>query len=73
MRQIYCYLALVLAFLLGSHEGFIALWLTPGGEPDHIFPYQVTSLPQADQERLKAGIEIESPEALRQLLEDYLS
>lgn len=73
MRHPYWYLTLFLAFLLGSHEGFVALWLSPGGKPDHIFPYSVASLPPADQQRLEEGIRIESEADLMQLLEDYLS
>ena len=73
MRHRYWYLTLFFTFLLGSHKGFIALWTSPGGEPDHIFPYSVSSLPPADQKRLEAGIEIRSEEELLALLEDYLS
>lgn len=73
MRYRQTYLTLFLAFLLGSHEGFIALWRSPGGEPDKIFPYSVASLPPEDQQRLKEGIFIESEADLQRLLEDYLS
>lgn len=73
MRYRQIYLTLFLAFLLGSHEGFIALWRSPGGEPDQVFPYSVASLPPEDQQRLKEGIRIESEADLLRLLEDYLS
>ena len=73
MRHLTIYLALFFTFLLGSHEGFIALWTTPGGDPDVIFPYSVASLPPEDQRRLEAGITLAGEEELVRLLEDYLS
>ena len=73
MRLRYGYLTLIFTFLLGCHEGFVALWKPPAEEPAAVFPYAVTSLPQADQQRLKKGIEIPNSDALMALLEDYLS
>ncbi len=73
MRHTILYLTLFFTFLLGSHEGFIALWTSSGGEPAHIFPYSVASLPPEDQKRLEAGISVESVTELASLLEDYLS
>ena len=72
LRQ-HLYLALIFAFLLGSYEGFVALWKEPEPEPVKIFPYSVASLPREDQVRLEKGIRIESAEELMELLEDYLS
>jgi hypothetical protein len=72
LRQ-HIYLALIMAFLLGSHNGFIALWKDSGPEPIKIFPYRVTSLPTEDQKRLENGIRIESAGELMHLLQDYLS
>jgi hypothetical protein len=73
MRHPIVYLTLFFTFLLGSHEGFIALWTSPGGNPIQVFPYSVASLPPEDQKRLEAGISLDSEEALIGLLEDYLS
>ena len=73
MKRVSVYLALFWAFLLGNHEGFIALWIPPNPEPVKVFPYSVTALPRADQELLKKGILVESKEKLDSLLEDYLS
>ena len=73
MRQIPLYLTLIFSFILGVHEGRVALWRTPGGEPDTVFPYSAASLPPADQKRLEEGIVIDSEEDLMRLLEDYLS
>ena len=72
IRQ-HLYLTLIFAFLLGSHEGFVALWKEPEPEPVKIFPYTVASLPREDQLRLEQGIRIESTDELLALLEDYLS
>ena len=69
----YGYLTLIFTFLLGCHDGFVALWIPPAKEPAVVFPYAVTSLPPADQKRLQEGIEAETNEALTSLLEDYLS
>jgi hypothetical protein len=70
-RQLY--LALIFAFLLGSHEGFLALWKEPDPEPIQVFPYKVSSLPREDQKLLEQGIRIQTGEELIALLEDYLS
>lgn len=73
MRHGYWYLTLFFAFLLGTHDGFVALWISPGAAPDRIFPYSVSSLPPEDQIRLEKGIQINTKEELLALLEDYLS
>ncbi len=63
----------MLSLLLGIRDGYIALWKTGEKEPVQVFPYQVSSLPPADQERLREGIVIESKEELISLIEDYFS
>ena len=73
MKHFTVYLALFFTFLLGSHEGFVALWIQPDPQPVKVFPYRVASLPPADQENLRKGIVIESEKELSCLLEDYLS
>ena len=69
----YGYLALIGAFLIGNYNGYIALWTEEDVEPAKVFPYSVSSLPQADQQKINTGIRIESAEDLQHLLEDYLS
>ena len=66
--------ALILAFgfLLGIHDGKIALW-TDGNPVPKVFPYRAQMLPEADQRRLEAGIRIEDGSELAGILEDYLS
>jgi hypothetical protein len=67
------YLTLILSFLLGTHEGFIALFQQGSKKPLKVYPYAVTSLPPADQKLLHRGIPITSREQLQHFLEDYLS
>lgn len=66
-------LTLLLGLILGSHNGYIALWTEDSPEPKKVFPYKVTSLPPVDQKALEQGIHIGSAQELAQLLEDYLS
>lgn len=72
-KKLCSYLALIFTFLLGSHNGYIALWKTGGSLPLFVYPYSVHSLPSADHALLKAGIPIESLQQLQVYLEDYLS
>ena len=67
------YLTLIFTILLGSHNGFVALWRNPAREPDVVFSTRVESLPRADQEALQKGISVRSERELQQLLEDLLS
>ena len=71
----YHYLLSVIAisFLLGIHEGNVALWKTGETGPIYVSSVKASSLPASDQERLSIGIPVEDEAALRQLLEDYLS
>lgn len=66
-------LTLLMGLILGSHNGYIALWKEGSPEPEKVFPYRVTSLPPADQQALEQGIPIGSAQNLARLLEDYLS
>ena len=66
-------LLLLFGFLLGIHDGKIALWKDDDPEPLRIFPYRASLLPPADQQLLKKGIPIEDAHDLSRLLEDYLS
>ena len=64
---------LVLGFLLGIHEGYIALWEDGKTEPVEIYPYRAQYLPEADQRALERGIRPRDGGQLQQLLEDFLS
>ena len=64
---------LLLGFILGIHEGKVALWRDGGNKPIKVFPYQASLLPQADQKRLQDGVHVENLNELRKLIEDYFS
>lgn len=63
----------LLGFLLGIHEGKIALWKENDPEPMQVFPYRAELLPEADQKALKKGIRFENIRQLQSLIEDYFS
>lgn len=67
------YCMILAAFILGSKNGYVALWRGEDPEPVKVFPYPVSALPLQDQQALKDGIRLESIEQLYALLEDYLS
>lgn len=64
---------LLLGFLLGIHEGKIALWKDNDPQPMQVFPYRAEMLPEADQNALKKGIRVKSLSELQELIQDYLS
>ena len=66
-------LVLITGFILGSYNGYLALWSGDTIEPDRIYPYRVSTLPPEDQKALRRGIPAENIVELTQLLEDYLS
>ena len=67
--------SLVLAFvvIVGAWKGYLALFDPGKQEPKQIFPRLVSSLPEADQKALEAGIPVRNQRDLESLLEDYLS
>lgn len=67
------YIALICTFLLGIHDGYIALWKDGNPQPVQIYPYKAEFLPVADQKALEKGITVDDSRELAQLLEDYLS
>lgn len=60
-------------FLLGIHEGRIAIWKDGNTAPWRIFPYPVAVLPSDTQAELRQGIRIDTMEDLDHLLENLLS
>lgn len=66
-------LALVAVYLLGIHDGKIALWEGDDPEPVRVFPYRASMLPEEARKMLEQGIPIESMDELRKLAETYLS
>ena len=64
---------LLFGFLLGIHDGKIALWQDEDPKPIRVFPYRAELLPPSDQQALQNGIPIEDAHHLSRLLQDYLS
>ena len=74
LRKIrHLYIALVLGFLLGIRDGYVALWKDGNPQPAEVFPYQIRFLPVADQQALARGIRVDDMIEVNRLLEDYLS
>lgn len=68
---IYCILSLM--YILGNHNGHLALWTGDTVQPEKIFPVKVETLPKLDQYMLNEGIFVRDEKKLNALLEDYLS
>lgn len=64
---------LLLGFLLGIHDGRIALWKDTQAAPWRVFPYPAAALPPQAQQDLAKGIRVDSMEDLDRLLENFLS
>ena len=73
MRKTLLFGILLFGFMLGVHEGKIALWRGEEKSPIMIFPYSVRSLPQGDRLALEEGIRFNSMDELREMVADYLS
>ncbi len=63
---------LLFGFLLGIHDGQIALWKDQDPIPCKIIPCPVSALPAHVQTALKKGIPIDSMEDFEKLIEKYL-
>ena len=64
---------LLLGFLVGIHEGRVALWKAGQASPWKVFPYPSAVLPAQTQQELLQGIRVDSMEDLDRLLENLLS
>lgn len=58
---------------LGIYSGHIALFIGDGRYPNEIYEVLVRSLPESDRLRLQNGIEINSDDELREIIEDLTS
>ena len=65
--------ALMMSFLLGVHEGRLALWKDDNPTPCKVFPCPVIVLPRAVQLQLKEGLRLETMDDVNRLLENFLS
>lgn len=69
----YIYCIALLNFILGIHNGYVALWDGTSQVPAQVYSIPAENLPPADQRALAQGIEAADEAALQRLLEDYLS
>ena len=67
------YSIILFGFLIGIHNGQIALWRDNDPKPIKVFPYRAEILPEADQSALRKGIRINNITDLQRLMQDYLS
>lgn len=67
------YCVTLLGFLLGIHNGRIALWEDGKQAPVKVFPYSANMLPKKDRQALEKGIHFDSKQELVERIEDYLS
>ena len=72
MSQILCSM-LLRSFLLGVHDGRLAMWKDDDPTPCKVFPCPVLVLPKAVQQQLRAGVRLETMEDVNRLLENFLS
>lgn len=73
MRKGFCATVLLLGLYLGLHNGYLALWDSGKDVPERIFPFWADLYPKIDQHALEKGIPIKDEDALKKLLEDFLS
>lgn len=71
-QKILCNL-LLLGFLLGVHEGKVALWKDNKKEPIRVFPYSASLFPEEDRKVLEKGIHFNTLSELKRFAKDYLS
>lgn len=61
------------AYTLGVWEGQLAVFEGGAPFPQKLYEVPISSLPPAEQEKLKAGISVANIDELQVLLEDYTS
>ena len=61
------------AFTVKEYYGHIGIFKKDETTPYHEIDVEVDSLPEADQELLRKGIEVDSQEKLNSIIEDYES
>lgn len=74
MHKIYRALpCLLLCWVLGCHEGHIALFAPDDPQPLEVYPYRTEMFPVRDQKDLQRGIPVKDETELSRLLTDFLS
>lgn len=64
---------LALYVILGSWQGYLAIYDRGAAEPKQIFPKEIASLPEQDQRDLIEGIIVRNDRDLQRKLEELLS
>lgn len=67
------YCMTILGFLLGIHNGRVAVWQDGKKDPIKVFPYSAKLLPAKDRELLEKGLHFDTKEEMIRRIEDYLS
>ena len=60
-------------YIISEYNGKIAVFKKSSSEPLFVSDVYVSSLPQADKQMLKNGIEVNTKKELNRLIEDYCS
>lgn len=60
-------------YIVKEYDGVVAVFENGDNKPIRVTDRYVSALPKADRDKLKTGIEVETPEQLRRLLEDLCS
>lgn len=66
-----CAAALSLGFLLGIHDGRVALWKGEDPQPVRIYPKSAAVLPPEDRAALEKGIHLPDEAAAVRAAEDF--
>jgi len=61
------------SYILGEHDGRVAVYLYGNKEPEIVFNVYLHHLPDVDRFNLQNGIEISDYQTLLDLIEDYTS
>lgn len=67
------YCVTVIGFLLGIHNGRVAVWQDGKKYPIKVFPYSAKLLPEKDRALLEKGMHFDTKEEMIRRIEDYLS
>lgn len=62
-----------IGYILGQHEGKLAVYKSSSSTPIEIFDVYISSLPSHDKGELEKGIYASSEDELQILIEDYTS
>lgn len=73
MMQQFLTALLLLGFLVGIHNGYVAVWKDEDPQPIYVSPISADTLPEKDRQALEQGLHFPTYQALTQAIEDYCS